>query len=117
MTYAKRLTGLALALAVAGAAGAAQAETSVKVSLNADIRSTYPGVNRDANTDGVVHHIVEGLVAFKENSEVAPLLAEKIDLSADGLPIAPSPRRSGQSCPAGPCGPCRKSASNRKGHG
>ena len=85
MTYAKSLTGFALALAVAGVAGAAQAETSVKVALNADIRSTYPGVNRDANTDGVVHHIVEGLVAFRENSEVAPLLAEKVDLSADGL--------------------------------
>lgn len=85
MQYAKSLGGLALALAIAGTAGAVQAQTSVRVALNADIRSTYPGVNRDSNTDGVVHHIVEGLVAFKENSEVAPLLAEKIDLSADGL--------------------------------
>ena len=36
--------------------------------MNADIRSTDPGTNRDANTDGVVAHMVEGLVAFRDDT-------------------------------------------------
>lgn len=77
--------GLAVGAALLGGATAASAQSMVRVSINADIRSTYPGVNRDSNTDGVIHHIVEGLVAFREDSSVAPMLAEKIETSADGL--------------------------------
>ncbi|QCI69031.1 ABC transporter substrate-binding protein [Phreatobacter stygius] len=55
-----------------------------RVALNSDIRSTQPGVNRDFNTDSVVLHMVEGLVALRENAAIAPMLAERIDLSADG---------------------------------
>ncbi len=75
------LSGMALA---AGVAGPARAQ-SVTVALNADIRSTNPGVNRDDNTDGVTLNMVEGLVGYRENGSVGPLLAEKVDLSADGL--------------------------------
>lgn len=63
---------------------AARADTVLRVRLNADIRSTDPGINRDANTDGVVLHMVEGLVAFREDTSVGPLLADKIDVSEDG---------------------------------
>ena len=77
-----RISASALALALIG--GAAQAQT-INVALNADIRSTNPGVNRDDNTDAVVLHMVEGLVGYRENGAVAPLLAEKIDISQDGL--------------------------------
>ena len=62
---------------------AAQTGT-LRVRLNADVRSTDPGVNRDSNTDAVVLHMVEGLVAYREDTSVGPLLAQKIDISKDG---------------------------------
>lgn len=70
--------------AIAALAAAATAQT-VNVSLNADIRSLNPGVNRDDGTDAVVLHMVEGLVALKENGTVGPLLASRVSTSADGL--------------------------------
>lgn len=74
----------ALALAVS-AVGAAQAESTLRVGLNADIRSTEPGVNRDENTDTVILHIVEGLVAHREDASVGPLLAREVVHSDDGM--------------------------------
>ena len=44
----------------------AMAQT-VTVAINADIRSSDPGVNRDDNTDGVILHVVEGLVGYAED--------------------------------------------------
>ncbi|CAN7707303.1 ABC transporter substrate-binding protein [Bosea sp. LjRoot237] len=75
---------LASAFALLALASPAAAQT-INVALNADIRSTNPGVNRDDNTDAVVLHMVEGLVGYRENGAVAPLLAEKISVSTDGL--------------------------------
>jgi peptide/nickel transport system substrate-binding protein len=72
------------AFALLALASPAAAQT-ISVALNADIRSTNPGVNRDDNTDAVVLHMVEGLVGYRENGAVAPLLAEKVAVSADGL--------------------------------
>lgn len=77
-----RIAWLPLALALCAAPAAA---STLTVALNADIRSTDPGVNRDDNTDGVVLNMVEGLVAYRENGTVGPLLAESFDLSPDGL--------------------------------
>ncbi|WP_306223539.1 ABC transporter substrate-binding protein [Bosea beijingensis] len=74
---------LVSATALALSAGALQAQTLTAV-LNADIRSTNPGVNRDGNTDSVVLHMVEGLVGYAEDGSVGPLLAEKVDISPDG---------------------------------
>ncbi len=74
---------LALSLALA-AAGSAQAGL-LTIAQPADIRSTNPGVNRDNTTDGVVLNIVEGLVGYRENGTVGPLLAKSVDLSEDGL--------------------------------
>ncbi|HRP74719.1 MAG TPA: ABC transporter substrate-binding protein [Rhodocyclaceae bacterium] len=54
------------------------------MSLNNDIRSTSPGVNRDANTDSVMMHVVEGLVAYREDGTPAPMLAHDIRLSDEG---------------------------------
>jgi peptide/nickel transport system substrate-binding protein len=62
----------------------ADAETLLRVRLNADIRSTDPGTNRDANTDGVIAHIVEGLVAFREDTSIGPMLAESWSVSNEG---------------------------------
>lgn len=58
---------------------------TLRVMINADVRSTDPGVNRDLNSDTVTMHMLEGLVAFKEDLSVGPMLAEKVELSADGL--------------------------------
>ncbi|MGQ3028726.1 MAG: ABC transporter substrate-binding protein, partial [Ferrovibrionaceae bacterium] len=76
---------LAAACAAAMLTGPASAAGTLKVSLNADIRSSSPGVNRDDNTDGVVLHVVEGLVAYREDASIAPLLAQSVETSADGL--------------------------------
>ncbi|PWF21067.1 ABC transporter substrate-binding protein [Corticimicrobacter populi] len=51
----------------------------------ADIRSTNPGVNRDNSTDGVILNVIEGLVGYRADGTVAPLLAESVDISSDGL--------------------------------
>jgi len=74
---------LALALASPALATPAAADM-LRINLNADIRSTTPGTNRDDNTDAVVLHLVEGLVAYREDGSVGPLLADAIEVSDDG---------------------------------
>ena len=64
--------------------GKAGAETLLRTRLNADIRSTDPGTNRDANTDGVIGHIVEGLVAFRDDTSIGPMLADSWAISNEG---------------------------------
>lgn len=80
-----RLLHGALGTTLVLGASLAQAETTLRVGLNADIRSTEPGVNRDENTDTVMLHVVEGLVAHREDSSVGPLLAREVLLSSDGM--------------------------------
>lgn len=78
-----------VALVIAGiAALSREADTdaaadAIRVTMAADIRGTNPGVTRDGNTDTVIHHVVEALVAYGQDLEVAPLLAETISVSAD----------------------------------
>src|SRR5258708_16505581 len=62
--------------------GAAAAGT-IRVAANSEIRSTNPGVNRDANTDTVMLHMLEGLVGDKDDGTPAPLLAQSIQASQD----------------------------------
>jgi len=76
---------LAVALLAGFASYGAHAAQPVVVAQPADIRSTNPGVNRDNSTDGVVLSIVEGLVGYRENGTVAPLLAESVSVSDDKL--------------------------------
>jgi peptide/nickel transport system substrate-binding protein len=71
-------------LALLALSGGSGAETLLRTRLNADIRSTDPGTNRDANTDGVIAHIVEGLVAFRDDTSVGPMLAESWTVSNEG---------------------------------
>lgn len=79
LTAAAGLAGSVVHADVARADG-----DTLRLRLNADIRSTDPGLNRDGNTDAVVLHVVEGLVAFREDTSVAPLLATSVDISPDG---------------------------------
>jgi peptide/nickel transport system substrate-binding protein len=88
MTSARRSSrvwtiGLA-ALALLSLSAEASAEKLLRVRLNADIRSTDPGTNRDANTDGLMAHVVEGLVAFRDDTSVGPMLAESWTVSNEG---------------------------------
>lgn len=82
------INGLSAAVAVLFAGTAATAAWAdggaLRIRINADIRSTEPGVNRDGNSDAIVLNIVEGLVGYKDDATVAPLLAQSIDISADG---------------------------------
>jgi peptide/nickel transport system substrate-binding protein len=63
---------------------AAHGAGAIRVAANAEIRSTNPGVNRDANTDTVMLHMVEGLVGYKDDGTPAPLLAQSVQVSKDG---------------------------------
>ncbi|WP_332681963.1 ABC transporter substrate-binding protein [Bosea sp. (in: a-proteobacteria)] len=76
-----RLLASAFALLALASPAAAQ---SVTVAVAADIRSNNPGVNRDDNTDDFALQLVEGLVGYDEGGVATPLLAEKVELSADG---------------------------------
>ena len=84
-SMSRALPNYLLACLLATFAGAAAGQSVLRVHQDADIRSSDPGVNRDANTDYVVLHVVEGLVGYNAKGEPRPLLAEKIDLSDDKL--------------------------------
>ena len=64
-------------------AGPAVAQ-SLTVAVQADVRSINPGVNRDDSTDDFALQMVEGLVGYDEGGTPQPLLAEKVEVSADG---------------------------------
>nr|WP_202049085.1 MULTISPECIES: ABC transporter substrate-binding protein [Agrobacterium] len=61
------------------------AARDITIAQSSDLRSNNPGVNRDGNTDGVILHIVEGLVGYNNAGEVKPLLAESVEVAPDGL--------------------------------
>lgn len=63
---------------------AVAAEPVLRATLNSDILSTEPGTRRDENTDAVLLHVVEGLVATREDLSVGPLLADHWTVSEDG---------------------------------
>jgi peptide/nickel transport system substrate-binding protein len=57
---------------------------SIRIAINTDIRGTNPGVNRDSNTDAVMHHIVEALVGYGEDLTVKPIVAESFEVDDEG---------------------------------
>ncbi len=85
---ASRLAVIAVLLAaVAGcsrAVGTSPPPDEIRIAIPSDIRGTNPGVDRDAITDAVLAHVVEGLVAYDENFHVAPMLADTYEVSSDG---------------------------------
>jgi len=56
----------------------------IRARMNGDITSSDPGTRRDANTDAVLLHVVEGLVAAREDGSVGPMLASSWTVSPDG---------------------------------
>jgi peptide/nickel transport system substrate-binding protein len=85
MSMARAFLAAAIAVASFAVPPALAQDTPLRVRLNADIRSTDPGVNRDGNTDMVMTHVLEGLVAYRQDTSVGPMLAESVAVSADGL--------------------------------
>lgn len=74
---------LAAWAAVAAVPAGAQ-DMPLRIALHSDIASIEPGVNRDANSDMVLAHVVEGLVAFGDDLSIKPVLADSWTISADG---------------------------------
>lgn len=72
------------ALALLALACPASAESLLRARLNSDIASVDPGMRRDENTDAVMLHVVEGLVASRADGSVAPMLATTWSVSPDG---------------------------------
>lgn len=90
MTFRDKTPLAAGMLSIALASGAlAQEEPRMggvlSIAMGSDIRSLEPSVNRDSNTDNVLFHIFEGLVAYRADMSVGPLLAESWAVSDDGL--------------------------------
>lgn len=61
-----------------------EAGSIIRARMNGDIVSSDPGTRRDANTDAVLLHVVEGLVAAREDGSVGPMLASSWTVSPDG---------------------------------
>jgi peptide/nickel transport system substrate-binding protein len=86
-----RRAAAALAIALIGLTGCGQRSASpryadgmMQIPLTSDIRGTNPGVNRDANTDTVMMHVLEGLVGYKEDGRPGLMLAQSLTISPDG---------------------------------
>ncbi|MBI0435877.1 ABC transporter substrate-binding protein [Roseomonas sp. KE0001] len=78
---------LSAALSAPLAAPAARAETVLRGMIGSDLRGLMPGVSPDVATGAVLQHIYEGLVAWRSDGSVSPMLAESIDTSADGRAV------------------------------
>lgn len=83
LARASRNACVALAIAL-WSYSAAPAASVLRARLNSDIASLDPGMKRDENTDAVLLHLVEGLVASREDGSVAPMLASGWTVSRDG---------------------------------
>lgn len=76
------LAGLLLVV-LAGPCKALDPEQTIRVALIGDVRSSWPGVQRDSNSDDVLQHVVESLVAHRGDLGVAPMAAESFEASPD----------------------------------
>jgi peptide/nickel transport system substrate-binding protein len=63
---------------------AANAESVLRTMVTTDIRGLMPGNSPDDNTGLVLQNIYEGLVAWRSDGTVAPMLAKAIEMSPDG---------------------------------
>ncbi len=62
----------------------AHAESALRTMITTDIRGLMPGISPDDNTGLVLQNVYEGLVAWRTDGTVAPMLAKEIATSADG---------------------------------
>jgi peptide/nickel transport system substrate-binding protein len=71
-------------LAACNGSGGESSGSILRAHLNSDLVSSDPGMRRDLNTDAVMLHVVEGLVASREDGSVGPMLARSWTVSPDG---------------------------------
>jgi peptide/nickel transport system substrate-binding protein len=83
--HRRRLTSLLAAglLAACQGGGDGGKGSILRAHINSDLVSSDPGMRRDLNTDGVLLHVVEGLVASREDGSVGPMLASRWTVSPD----------------------------------
>jgi len=86
MKTIKQMSFLAILLGTAASATASLANEAgtLRVAIHADVASLNPGVNRDANSDMVLAHVVEGLVGFGDDLAIKPMLADSWTTNDDG---------------------------------
>lgn len=87
MPRSRTIAALAMAAGLLAGCGDSAGESKgsiLRSHLNSDLVSSDPGMRRDLNTDAVMLHVVEGLVASREDGSVGPMLADKWTVSADG---------------------------------
>ena len=77
--------GLGVALACAGADGAGDRRTLVDSRDNYDPRSLDPALSTDVPTGRAVGYVFDGLTRFTPDAKLEPGLAERWDVSPDGL--------------------------------
>lgn len=74
-------------LGTALTAAPGQAQTVLRGMIASDIRGLMPGISTDVATGAVLQHVYEGLVAWRSDGSVAPMLAERIETSEDGRAV------------------------------
>ncbi|MFE0019250.1 ABC transporter substrate-binding protein [Mesorhizobium sp. NPDC059054] len=72
------------ALTLSAAPVHAQAPSMITVGMTEDVRGVDPARERDGMSDPVHMHVVEGLVAYGDNLEVGPVLAQSYAVEDDG---------------------------------
>ncbi|MEJ8473773.1 ABC transporter substrate-binding protein [Roseibium algae] len=75
---------LAILVALGGLCASTAVADTLNVQLSADIRSSRPGVNRDALSDSMALNVSEGLVAFGQRGNIVPMLAQEWTVAEDG---------------------------------
>jgi ABC-type transport system substrate-binding protein len=79
------LLGLGVALACGGAGGAGDRRTLIDSRDNYDPRSLDPALSTDVPTGRAVGYVFDGLTLFTPEAKLEPGLAERWDVSPDGL--------------------------------
>lgn len=83
MTFLCRLQLLAFVLMATLFPDVTSAQT-LRTTMPSDIRGLMPGNSPDLYTGTVLQNVYEGLVAWKSDGSVAPMLASRIEVSPDG---------------------------------
>jgi ABC-type transport system substrate-binding protein len=85
-TWARLVAGfISLGLAACGPSGAPDRRTMIDSRDNDDPRSLDPALSTDVPTGRAVAYVFDGLTRFTPDAQVEPALAERWDISPDGL--------------------------------
>lgn len=77
-------TSIAIVLLSVLCAGGASAHGLLRIGMSSGIAAVEPANKHDEATAAFLHQFLESLVAYREDMTVGPLLAERVDVAADG---------------------------------